>query len=430
MTGIPAEVTRRIARELCRTPRAAVYGRLGTCQTEFGPLASWLIEALNVVSGHFDREGGVMFPLAAADVATLARLLLPRQHGRFRSRVRGLPEFLDALPSAAMAEEMETPGPGQIRGLISFAGDPVLSTPNGPRVGRAIEQLDYVVSIDFYMNETCRRAHLVLPPTHIFESGNYELVLGAFAVRPFARYSPPILPLPAGARDDWEILSELAARIVGPNHPWLGEWVRRRGARAPEAVIDLLLRTGRHGLRLKDLSQHPHGKDLGPLVPAMQERVHTEDRRVHLAPAVFLAELPRLERWVDAPPAPLVLIGRRHLRSNNSWMHNLRPLVKGPSRAQLLMHPLDATARGVVARSRVRVRSSAGEVDVDVEVTDSVRPGVVSMPHGFGHEAGGLRLAANLGPSVNAITDDQTVEPVLGNSILSGVPVKVEPVPT
>jgi len=427
-TGIPADVTRRLARELAHTPRAAVYGRLGTCQTEFGPLASWLIEALNAVSGHFDREGGMMFPLPAADVSALTRHLLPRRHGRWRSRVRGLPEFLDALPSAAMAEEMETPGEGQVRALVCFAGDPVLSTPNGPRLAKAIEQLGFVLAIDFYLNETSRRAHIVLPPVHVFESGNYELVLGSFAVRPFARYSPPILPKPAGMRDDWEILSELAGRVVGLNGSKFGAWVRRAGAKAPEAVLDLLLKTGRHRLSLAKLADHPHGKDLGPLTPARHERVQTDDRRVHLAPDVFVRDLPRLERWLDAPAPPIVLIGRRHMRSNNSWMHNLKPLVKGPSRAQLMMHPLDARARGIASRSRVRVRSRAGEIEVDVEVTDDVRPGVVSMPHGFGHDEGGLRLAGGLGPNVNAITDEQSVEPVLGNSILSGIPVDVDPI--
>ncbi len=425
-TGIPAATTRRLARELARTPRAAVYGRLGTCQTEFGPLASWLIEALNVVSGHFDREGGVMFPLPAADVSTLTRHLLPRTHGRWRSRVRGLPEFLDALPSAAMAEEIETKGPGQIRALVCFAGDPVLSTPNGPRLARALERLEHVVAVDFYMNETSRRADIVLPAMHVFESGNYELVLGAFAARPFARYSPPILPAPEGARDDWEILSELAARITLPNTPKLGAWARRAGAKVPEAIVDLLLKTGRYRLSLAKLAEHPHGKDLGPLVPAARERVHTDDRRVHLAPDVFLRELPRLERWLDAPSAPILLIGRRHMRSNNSWMHNLKPLVKGPSRAQLLMHPLDAAPRGIRTHTRVRIRSRAGQIEAEVEVTDGVRPGVVSMPHGFGHAEGGLRLAGALGPNVNALTDDQEVEPVLGNSILSGLAVEVE----
>jgi len=428
VTGVPAVVTRRLARELAHAPRAAVYGRLGTCQTEFGPLASWLIEALNLVSGHFDREGGMMFPLPAADVSTITRHLLPRRHGRWRSRVRGLPEFLDALPSAVMAEEMETDGPGKIRALVCFAGDPVLSIPNGPRLARALEALEYSVAIDFYLNETSRRAHLVLPPMHVFESGNYELVLGSFAVRPFARYSPPILPPPAGERDDWEILSELAARLVGPNTPRFGAWARRTLASAPERVIDLLLKTGRHKLSLEQLAAYPHGKDLGPMTPARHERVQTDDRRAHLAPDVFIADLPRLLRWIDAPAAPIVLIGRRHMRSNNSWMHNLKPLVKGPSRAQLMMHPLDAAARGIVTKSRVRVRSRAGELEAEVEVTDDVRPGVVSMAHGFGHAPGGLRLAGGLGPSVNAITDELTVEPVLGNSILSGVPVDVEPV--
>lgn len=334
--GIAAAELRALARRIARAPRAAVYGRLGPSQNEFGPIASWLIDAVNVVTGNSDREGGVMFPSPAADVAPLVRLLTSKKHGRWRSRVRGLPEFLEALPSAVMAEEMETDGPGRIRGLVTFAGDPVLSVPNGPRLSRALEQLDFHVAVDFYLNETTRRADLVLPPLHVLETGNFDLLLFGFARRNFVRYSPPVLPRPEGGLDNWQICSELALRLLLPRGFHRAARALLRGL--PDRLVDWLL--GRSGLSLEQLAGHPHGLDLGPLLPSREERVRFPDARVRLAPKVLLDDLPRLERWVDAARAGgLVLIGRRHLRSNNSWMHNLEPLVKGPSRAQLLMHP-------------------------------------------------------------------------------------------
>jgi anaerobic selenocysteine-containing dehydrogenase len=411
--GVDAQVIRRLARELRETPRAALHGRIGISQNQFAPLANWLVEAVNIVSGHFDREGGVMFPQPAADVGPLARRLIGNHWGRWRSRVRGLPELFGVLPSAVMAEEMETPGRGQIRAFVSFAGNPVLSTPDGPRLARALERLDFMVAVDFYLNETSRRAHLVLPPAHVFESSNFNLLFFGLAVRNFVRWDRPILP--RRGPDDWEIASELALRLRLP-----GRWaalLARRARDLPDRVVDLLLRTGRHRLSLEALAQHPHGLDLGPLVPCRGEKVHTPDGRARLAPAVLAAEVARVERWLDQPPSDdLVLIGRRHLRSNNSWMHNLRSLTKGPGRAQLLMHPLDAEARSLAHGARVRVESRAGVVEAELSVSDTVARGVVSLPHGFGQGAIG-------GANVNALTSE--VEPLLGTSILSGVPVRV-----
>jgi anaerobic selenocysteine-containing dehydrogenase len=429
--GISAEVIRRLARELAKTRRAAVYGRLGICQNEFGPLASWLVEAINVVSGHFDCEGGVMFPTPAADLAPITRWLFPKKHGRWHSRVRGLPEFLDALPSAVMAEEMETPGEGQIRALITFAGNPVLSTPNGTRLAKAIEQLEFSIAVDIYMNETSRRADLVLPPTHIFESGNFDLIFPGFAVRNVVHYNPPILKPAPGAKDDWEILSELAMQLL-PGGKRAKVFGRRITAKLPEQIVDMLLRLGRQRLTLEEVTRHPHGLDLGPLQPARKQKVRTPDGRAQLAPGPLVADVPRLERWLSERSRNadgLVLIGRRHLRSNNSWMHNLHSLVKGPSRSHLMMHPQDAAARGIVDKTRVQVRSRVGMLEVAVHLTDEVRRGVVSLPHGFGHtDPSTQRLAGSLeGPNANAISDEQQVEPVLGTSILNGIPVEVSP---
>ncbi len=425
--GIDADIIRRLARELAGTPRAAVYARIGACQNPFGPVANWLVEAVNIVSGHFDREGGVMFAQPAADVAPLGRRLVGNHWARFRSRVRGLPELLGALPSAVMAEEMETPGRGQIRAFVCFAGNPVLSTPNGARLARALAGLEYMVAIDFYINETSRHANLVLPPVHVFESSNFNLLFFGLSVRNLVRHDAAILPRSDGARDDWQILSELALRLRLP------AFVARRVARAardlPDRVVDLLLRSGRHRLSLSQLAAHPHGLDLGPLMPCRGEKVHTPDGRARLAPEPLVADVARLERWLDETrESGLVLIGRRHLRSNNSWMHNLRSLTKGPSRAQLLMHPLDAESRALADGARVQVRSRAGAVPAVLSLTDSVARGVVSLPHGFGHAAAAatLRLAGALdGASINDLTDELMVEPLTGTSILNGVPVTV-----
>ncbi len=429
--GLFPETIRRLARELADRSCAVAYGRVGTCQNEFGPVASWLVEALNIVTSHFDREGGAMFPLPAADIAPLGRLLVGNNYDRWRSRVRGLPEFLGALPSAVMAEEMETPGDRQIRALVCHAGNPVLSTPNGPRLARALERLEYMVAIDYYVNETTRHANLILPPTHVFESGNYDVLLLGLAVRNVAHYSAPILDEPRGALDDWQILSELAVRVATGNRSWAARLWRRWTRRLPERVVDLLMRFGRRRLSLSTLARHPHGLDLGPLVPARREKVRTPDGRARLAPAAFVGDVPRLERWIDerARRAPgLVLIGRRNLRSNNSWMHNVPSLAKGPDRARLLVHPLDAAERRLANGALVRVSSRVGEVAAQVEITPDVMRGVVSLPHGFGHAEARetLRVASGVsGPNVNAVTDEQFVEPVVGTSVLNGVPVDV-----
>jgi anaerobic selenocysteine-containing dehydrogenase len=433
--GIDSGAIRCLARELCASPRACVYARVGVCQGAFGPVASWLVEALNIVTGNFDREGGSMFPTPAADVAPLGRMVVGNHYGRWRSRVRGLPEFLGALPSAVMAEEIETPGEGQIRALVCIAGNPVLSTPNGERLARALGRLDLLVSIDLYLNETARLAHFVLPSKHIFETRNYDVLLSRFTVRNAAKYSAPIVETQDETRDDWTIAVELASRLALPSSGPLSALLHR-AARAlardlPERVLDALLRLGPHGLSLARLRTAPHGVDLGPLVPRGSHAMRTPDRRARLAPAAIVADVERLERWVDAQrsPSELVLIGRRHLRSNNSWMHNRRSLTKGPDRSSLLMHPADGARLGLVDGGRVRVRSRTGELTASLTLTSDVMQGIVSLPHGYGHASARatLRVAGALpGESANALTDELFVEPIVGTSVLNGVPVTVE----
>ncbi len=461
ITGIAAEEIRALARTLATTPRAVLYGRIGVCTQEFGGVAAWLCYTLNALTGHLDEPGGLMFTTPAVDPVPLAALLgFDSGFGRWQSRVSGKPEFGGELPMTVMAEEIETPGRGQIRALLTSAGNPVLSAPGGPRLERAFGGLDFMVSIDPYLNETTRLAHVILPPTSPLERSHYDLALNAFAVRNVAKYSPPLFERAATARHDWEICLALWARLGaqrwvprarGAGEPGTGapglpgrrllarvleggaRWVERFGmALGPEAVLDVALRTGSHRLSLKRLRAAPHGLDLGALEARLPARLHTRDRAVHLAPAIYLADLPRLERRYAQGPAArgtdLVLIGRRDLRSNNSWMHNSERLVKGPARCTLMIHPRDATARGVVDGGRARVATGRGAIELGVEVTDEVMPGVVSVPHGWGHGRSGtrLRVAATVaGVSVNDIVDPAVIDELSGTSALTGQRVEV-----
>ena len=431
-TGVGASAIRELARDFASAPAAVAYGRVGTCTQEFGGLSAWLIVALNAVTGNLDREGGFMFATPAADLVALASRTGNRGHfDRWRSRVRGLPEFGGELPAAALAEEIDTPGKGQIRAMVTFAGNPVLSTPNGARLDRALAGLEYMVSIDLYRNETTRHANLILPTSFGFERDHYDLAFYALAVRNAARYAKPFRPAPPGVRGDFKVLLDLAlaVRRHGGGRPgWaLGASLRAARMLGERRLLDLLLRFGPHRLSLRKLEQNPHGIDLGPLRPQLPARLG--GRRLRLAPDVFLRDLDRLASVLTKPATNgLVLIGRRALRSNNSWMHNSLRLVKGPPGCVLLMHPADAAVRGLKKGESVRVESRVGSVEVPVDVTGDVMPGVVSLPHGWGHMRDGAALsvaAAHAGASLNDLTDEQSVDALSGNAALNGVPVTV-----
>ena len=446
LTGLAAEDVRALARDLAAAPSAAIYGRMGVSTQEFGGLCAWLLYALNVVTGNVDRPGGVMFTTPAVDLVGFGtRLGLRGSFDRRRSRVRGLPEFGGEFPVAALAEEIETPGEGQVRALVTVAGNPVLSAPNGARLERALPRLDFMLSIDLYLNETTRHAHLILPPTFALEQDHYDLVFHLLAVRNTAKYAPALFAREAGARDDFEILLDLSTRLELRR----GGGLRARAKRAllrrlgATGAVAFLLRQGPYGaglnpfgsgLTLGKLKREPHGVDLGPLQPGLPQRLETKDRRLALAPRVFLDDLPRLEaaarvrETATASRPGLVLIGRRDLRSNNSWMHNSQRLVKGRERCTLLMHPNDASARAFVDGQRVRVTSRTGALDVTLQVSDAVRPGVVSLPHGWGHGRPGTRqsiAAAHAGASLNDLTDEQYLDALSGTAAFSGVPVEV-----
>ncbi len=409
-----------------RFPPERVEGR--------GGLSAWLIVALNAVTGNLDREGGFMFTTPAADLVALAERTGDRGHfGVWRSRVRGLPEFGGELPAATMAEEIEAPGEGRIRALVTFAGNPVLSTPNGARLDRALQNVEYMVSIDLYRNETTRHANLILPTSFGFERDHYDLAFYALAVRNAARYVKPILPKPAGVRGDFEVLLDLALSVRrhggGRRGRVLGATLRAARMLGERRLLDLLLRFGPHRLSLRKLAQSPHGIDLGPLRPQLPARLCTRGKRLQLAPEIFLRDLQRLEARLAQPAQEgLVLIGRRALRSNNSWMHNSLRLVKGPPGCVLLMHPEDAAARGLQAGERARVASRVGSIEAPVGVTEDLARGVVSLPHGWGHTRDGASLgvaAAHAGASLNDLTDEQSVDALSGNAVFNGVPVTV-----
>ena len=471
--GIDADTIRRIARELAGAPTAAVYARIGTCTQEFGTLASWLVDVVNVLTGNLDKPGGAMFskPVAGgANTSGTPGKGRGVKFGRRSSRVRELPEFFGEFPVVALAEEIETPGDGQIRALITLAGNPIVSNPDSDRLDRALATLDFMVSVDIYLNETTRHADVILPPERELARGHYDLGLYNLAIRNVANYSPPLVELEPGEMPEWQILVRLGGIFsgMGPDADIdaLDEFVVRtlvdravskpgpvegRDAdelmkelavrRGPERVLDFMLRTGPYGdgfgadpdgLTLAKLEEHPHGIDFGAMTPRVPEMLRTPTGKIELAPEPCIADVARLRAALERRRADgaLVLVGRRDLRSNNSWMHNIPVLVKGKARCTVHVHPDDATRVGIADGSQVRVRSDAGEVLIAAEVTDRVRPGVVSIPHGWGHDRPGAQLsvaAANAGANSNVLARTDMFDPLSGNAVLNGIPVELIP---
>lgn len=437
--GVEAETIERLARELAAARRAVVYGRVGVCQQVTGTLTHWLINALNVVTGNFDTPGGAMFTTPAVDILRLTELAV--QKGPLagsRQRVSGLPNFIEEVPVAGLADEILTPGEGQVRGMVSYAGNPVLSAPGGARLDEAFSQLEWFVAVDMYVTETTRHANVILPPVSHLERDDIDIVLAAVAVRNYIRYNPAALPAPADSRTDWQILMELASRLGGGAK---GRALRLlRSFSSADRFIDIGLRTGPYGLLRRGLSidkvkRAPHGIDLGPLEPRAPGVLRTKGKRLQLAPTEFIAEAAQLERLAAERDAALsngydlVLIGRRQLRSNNSWMHNSARLMKGEDRCTALLHPDEAAARGLADGQRVRVISATGSIELPIEISDEIRSGVVSIPHGFGHHRPGVgwrRAAAKGGASMNDITDPAIVDRLTGNAAFNAIPVRLE----
>lgn len=465
--GVPADDIRALARELAAAPTATVYGRIGTSTVDFGTLGSWLVDVVNVLTGNLDRPGGAMFPLGPT--AAAPRPPKPGRGfkaGRWHSRVSGYPEALSEMPSAALAEEIDTPGEGQIKAIITIAGNPVLSAPDGNRLDRALDGVGFMVSIDPYLNETTRHADVILPPPPPSQSPHFDFALNNLAVRNNVRYSAPVLPLD-GRPDEAEILSRITLILYGvgvdgdpslvddqviattlaketadPTSPVAGRPVDELTAMlAPgpgyERRLDMMLRLGPYGdafgakpdgLTLEKLKTAPHGIDFGPLRPRLPEVLRTPSGRIELAPEPLIADAQRLLESLDRDTDGFVLIGRRHLRSNNSWMHNVPALAGGSNRCTLQMHPDDIADLGLA--DTAKIKGPGGEVLAPIEPMPGMRRGVVSLPHGWGHDRSGTQLGVAAGrPGVNAnqLNDGSRLDPLSGTAVLNGIPVDIAP---
>ena len=470
--SISAEAIYGLARDLAQAKTAAVYGRIGTCNQEFGTLASWLVDVVNILTGNFDRPGGAMFSNPVA--WSLTSLHPPDQppgfeFGRWKSRVRGAPEVLGQFPVSCLAEEIATPGEGQIRALITIAGNPVISAPDAGKLDAALPQLDCMVSVDNYLNETTRHADVILPGLSPFEQPHYDELLWAWAVRNAANYSGAIFPPEPGRLAEWETLLKLAAVISGAKPAEVdphvlddlyfgglvgvvaaneksriagrdaNEIVAMTDGNGPDRLLDFSIRSGPFGdlygrnpdgLTLAKVRDQPHGIDMGALEPRVEEILRTPSGTIELAPAYITGDLPRLEERLAREDHGLVLVSRRHLRSNNSWMHNLEKLVRGRDRCTLLIHPDDAARAGVAEGDQARVSSKAGSIEAPVEVSDEMMPGVVCLPHGWGHDRSGIQMdvaARHAGVNNNLLAPGDLIDVPSGNAIVNGIPVEVTP---
>ncbi len=479
--GMSAATIRQLARTLATTPRAAVYGRIGTCTQTYGTLASWLVDVLNIVTGHLDEAGGAMFPKAAAFAANTAGTSGTGKGvmtGRHHSRVSAAPEVMGELPVGCLAEEIETAGPGQVKAFISIATNPVLSSPNGERLARALDKLDFMVSMDIYVNETSRHADVILPGPSALEDMHYDVVFPQFSWRNHARYSEPIFDRAAGQPDEWESLVRLVAIVQGKgadrdaaqldDEQFASDAQRLFGAQAPavvqalgalkglERLLDVALRSGPYGdgfgqrpdglnlQKVKSASGAGGGMDLGELMPRMPEVLRTPSGKIELAPPLVMTDLLRATADLARPVPDMVIVGRRDVRSSNSWMHNLPLLAKGPIRCTALVHPLDAARLGLTNGSMARITRIATahsahsahsaniqSIGAQVHITASMMPGVVSLPHGWGHNRPGARLqvaAERPGANLNDLLDDQLRDPLSGNAVLSGIAVRMSAV--
>ncbi|MEO6588109.1 MAG: molybdopterin-dependent oxidoreductase [Pyrinomonadaceae bacterium] len=420
LTGISAGQMRRIAKEFAESNTAVCYGRIGVSTQGFGSLCHWLINSINILTGNFDEGGGAMFTAPAFDIVAASKG--GNIFNRWQSRVRNLPEFMGELPVAVLAEEIETGGEGQIKALITSCGNPVLSTPNGARLNRALEKLEFMVSIDIYINETTRNANIILPPATGLEVSHYDVIFNLFAVRNTAKYSAPLFPKDENAKYDWEIFQELAHRLSGKSEPL--------NLLAPEMKLALGLQFGKYKMSLEELEKNPHGIDLGALESCLPERLFTENKRINLAPELLVKDLERLKNENNLNEEfPFALIGRRHLRDNNSWLHNSEILTKGKNRCTILINDLDAQNLNFADGQKIKVSSRVGAIEILLEVTDKIMRGVVSIPHGYGHDREGVKLDTaknHSGVSLNDLTDEMQIDQLTGNAAFSNVRVHLQ----
>ena len=469
--GIPPEDIYRLARELAAAERGCIYGRIGSSMQQFGSLTNWLIVAVNALTGNLDRAGGSMFPRGVFEAILFSDRVIDGQlpYGRWHSRVRNLPELGGQLPCAAMMEEMDTPGDGQVRALITLCGNPALSTPNGGgRLSRALEGLDFILSFDIFINETTRYADVILPSPPCLAHSDFMVVYPFFTVRDYIRWSAPAVEGAARALHDSEIICELVARLrkissaeadltalkmlydqlagqgnpVARRIPFADALSALTEKSGQDRMFELLVRSGPYGdhfgarpggLTIETLKEMPHGVDFGPMEPRIAEIIHHADGKIDFAPALITCDLARLDQWIgQSDESDLHLIGRRHMRSFNTWMHNLPSLAKGPELCTLMMHPSDAERRGITHGQRVRIQSSRGKIEAPVAITDEIRQGVVSLPHGWGHDddqvPGQAKAKARAGVNYNLLADETLLDVPSCNTNLNYIPVEIVPV--
>ena len=423
--GIDAGTIRALAREMAASESAVSYARMGASTQSFGGLCQWLNNVINILTGNFDRRGGAMFPQPALDLVRGPKGK-PNSYGRYQSRVRKLPFFNGEFPVATLADEILTEGEGQIRAMITVAGNPVLSSPGGQRLASAFESLEFMVSVDIYLNETTRHADIILPATTGLEVPHYDVFFNSFAVRNTAKFSEPLFEKSPEQKHDWEIIKELTCRLAGTENDGMN----------PEMMLDMALRSGaygKQGMSLQYLREHPHGVDLGPLQPCLEQRIRTADGKIHIAPRVYLEDLGRLANWLSDNRGshskyPLTLIGRRLPRSHNTWTQNSRRLIKGRNPCTVQIHPADAGSLGIQQGAMVEVASQTGRVCLPAEIDEDISPGVISIPQGWGHNAPetGMSVAATQpGVSINDVTDPNRVDLLTGNAALNGTRVSV-----
>ena len=425
--GIDSLEIQKIAKNFMNSKTAVCYGRMGVSTQEFGGICQWLINVINIVTNNMDKAGGAMFTEAAIDLVFMTGMQgKVGNFDRYRSRVHDLPEYSGELPVATLADEMIVEGDGQIKMLICTAGNPVLSTPNGKKLEKALEGLDFMVSIDIYLNETSKYANIILPSTNGLETLHYDLVFHQLAIRNTAKLSEVLFEKDENQKHDWQILNELTERITGKKNPL-----------TPEMMLDNMFKFSSYkaaNLSVKKLKENPSGIDLGALQPLLTKRIFTQDKKINISPKFFIDDLKRLDKELfntngeDKTNYPFALIGRRHLRNNNSWMHNSKLLMKGKNRCTVLMCPKDANNLSITNHQKIRITSNVGSIELPVEISDEMKEGVLSIPHGFGHNRQGTKIKLaeeNAGESINDLTDDYNIDKLTGNVNFSGTRVKV-----
>lgn len=463
ITGVSASQLRQLVADFCQADAPVLYGRIGLCTQQFGTLASWLVDVVNILTGRLDAKGGAMFPRPATAHNDPAAAPSELGYNRWQSKARGFPEYMSMLPASLMAEEMELEGEHQVRAMITVAGNPVLSVPNGKRVHAALKKLDFMVAFDFYINETTSQADIILPSTTQLEHSNYDFMFSSTCVRNFARYSPQVFDAAEDGREQWQIMTEIIARMNGmtladmqammldgmigqlqANAEDLGELTVDDIKQAtghhqgPEQLLDIMLRAGPYGdkfintegLTLTKLKAAPQGVDLGPLEPRLPELLATTDKRIHMAPDIIINDVARLQQALEqGKPEGMLMIGRRHIRDMNSWLHNLNNYARGKNRCTLMIHPSDATRIGLMDGGRARLKSRVGEFEAEVAIDDSIMPGVVSLPHGFGHQYSESQQSVAQsklpGVSANDLVDDEVLDMPSGTSVVNGVSIEV-----